>query len=191
MTAPKLAEPIVVAEFWANRRGESVRVQLRTFEGAVIVDVRKHYTGAEGKLLPTKKGVSLVVRRLPDLAAAITKALAKARELGLLTKRAQAKAKGPVRTGPFEDEADDDQPVEERRSQSEQRSRTMNWYPQRSVIDDFDVFDTSRALVDDGVDLDDRAAVERQIINPYEDDQTISKQFVDVCIATARRWRGH
>jgi Transcriptional Coactivator p15 (PC4) len=83
VTAP-LTEPIVVAEFWANRRGESIRIQLREFEGVALVDVRKHYTGAEGKLLPTKKGLSLVIRRLPDLAAAITKALEKARELGLI-----------------------------------------------------------------------------------------------------------
>lgn len=78
-----LTEPVIVAEFWANRRGESVRVQLREYEGQALIDIRKHYT-AEGKLLPTKKGLSLVVRRLPDLAAAIDKALAKARELGLI-----------------------------------------------------------------------------------------------------------
>jgi hypothetical protein len=84
MTDRALTEPIVVAEFWANRRGESIRVQLRKFEGVALVDVRKHYTGAEGKLLPTKKGLSLTLRRLPDLAAAITKALEKARALGLI-----------------------------------------------------------------------------------------------------------
>jgi hypothetical protein len=79
-----LAEPILVAEFWANRRGESLRVQLRMFEGVPLIDLRKFYTGAEGKLLPTKKGLSLVIRRLPDLAAAIVKAERVARELGLI-----------------------------------------------------------------------------------------------------------
>jgi hypothetical protein len=64
------------------RRG--VRVQLREFEGAALVDVRKHYTGADGKLQPTKKGLSLAIRRLPELAAAINKALAKAKQLGLV-----------------------------------------------------------------------------------------------------------
>jgi hypothetical protein len=33
---------------------------------------------------PTTKGTAMVVRRLPELAAAINKAVAKARELGLL-----------------------------------------------------------------------------------------------------------
>ena len=79
-----LSEPIVVAEFWANRGGESVRIQLRDYEGQALVDVRRYYTGAEGRLLPTGKGVAISVRKLPDLAAAITKAERKARELGLL-----------------------------------------------------------------------------------------------------------
>ena len=80
----QLPEPIVAAEFWANRRGESVRVQLREFEGAALVDVRKHYTNAQGQLAPTKKGLSIAVRKLPELAAAINKALAKAKQLGLV-----------------------------------------------------------------------------------------------------------
>jgi hypothetical protein len=81
---PTLLEPLVVAEFWANRRGESVRVQLREYEGRALVDARKHYTAADGTLQPTPKGLSIVVARLPELAAAINKALAKARELGLI-----------------------------------------------------------------------------------------------------------
>lgn len=78
-----LPEPFVVGEFWANRRGQSVRVQLRQYEGRVIVDVRKFFT-VDGRLQPTKKGVSLVIARLPELAAALNKAVANARELGLL-----------------------------------------------------------------------------------------------------------
>ena len=84
-----ITEPILVAEFWANRRGESIRVQLREFEGIALVDVRKHYTGPDGKLLPTKKALSVAVRRLPDLVTAITKALAKAHELGLICDEAR------------------------------------------------------------------------------------------------------
>jgi hypothetical protein len=83
---PPLTEPIIVAEFWANRRGESIRIQLREFEGLALIDVRKHYTGADGKMAPTKKGISIAVTRLPDLNRAVAKALQKARELGLLCK---------------------------------------------------------------------------------------------------------
>ena len=86
-TAPPLAplaEPVIVSEFWANRRGEAVRVQLREYEGRQIIDVRRHFTNAAGNLQATKKGLALTVIRLPELAAAINKALAKAHELGLI-----------------------------------------------------------------------------------------------------------
>src|SRR5690242_4410428 len=68
-----------------NRRGESIRIQLREYEGAVLLDVRKHYTDSTGKLSPTKKGLSIVVHRLPDLAAGIAKALDRACELNLIS----------------------------------------------------------------------------------------------------------
>ncbi len=81
---PTLPEPVVISEFWANRHGESVRVQLREYEGRALVDVRKHFTATDGKLQPTKKGLSIAIARLPDLAGAINKALSKAIELGLI-----------------------------------------------------------------------------------------------------------
>jgi Transcriptional Coactivator p15 (PC4) len=81
---PGLPEAVIVSDFWANRRGEAVRVQLREFEGQILVDVRKHFTNEEGKLQATKKGLALAVHRLPELAGAIAKALHKARELGLI-----------------------------------------------------------------------------------------------------------
>jgi ribonucleoside-diphosphate reductase alpha chain len=74
-TPPSLAEPVIVSEFWANRRGESIRVQLRVFEGRTLVDMRKYFTDSAGKLQATKKGLALVIARLPEFARAITKAL--------------------------------------------------------------------------------------------------------------------
>jgi hypothetical protein len=79
---PALAEPITVAEWWKNRRGESIRLVLSTFEGRDIFDLRTWYT-ADGKLKPGK-GFAAEVRHLPRLAAAFAKAEAKARELGLI-----------------------------------------------------------------------------------------------------------
>jgi len=81
---PTLSEPIEVAKFWANRRGEAAIVSLREYEGAIVIDVRKHYSAADGTLKPTRKGIALTIRKLPELAAAIGKALAKARELKLI-----------------------------------------------------------------------------------------------------------
>jgi hypothetical protein len=81
-----LPEPIVVQRFWCNRRGEAVVVQLRSFEGIALIDLRRHYTAKDGKLAPTRKGLSIAVKHLPDLAVAIAKALNTARERGLLPK---------------------------------------------------------------------------------------------------------
>jgi hypothetical protein len=82
--SPMPAEPIVVAEFWANRNGEAVRVQLKEFSGRPLLDVRKFFTDPNGKLVPTKKGLAIAIARLPDLARAIGKAVHKAQELGLI-----------------------------------------------------------------------------------------------------------
>ena len=85
--AAALAEPIVVGEFWANRSGNSIRVQLYQYDGIPFVDVRRHYTDSNGKLCPTPKGFSLPVRKLPELAAAVGKAFNKAHQLGLIIDR--------------------------------------------------------------------------------------------------------
>jgi Transcriptional Coactivator p15 (PC4) len=80
--APALAEPITIAEWWKNRRGESIRLVLNRFEGRDIFDLRTWYT-ADGKLKPGK-GFAAEVRHLPRLAVAFAKAEAKAHELGLI-----------------------------------------------------------------------------------------------------------
>ena len=79
-----LVEPVEIAKFWKNRRGDAVIVQLREYEGHALVDVRQNYTAADGTLKPTGKGLALAVLRLPDLRKAIVKAEARAIELGLL-----------------------------------------------------------------------------------------------------------
>lgn len=81
---PTLAEPVVVAEFWKSRDKNSVRVTLCTYEGHNIVDVRLHFVADDGRMLPTRRGLALPILRLPELEAAIVKATATARELGLL-----------------------------------------------------------------------------------------------------------
>jgi hypothetical protein len=81
---PSLDDGLIVSEFWANRRGEAVRIQIRTYEGRRIIDLRKYFTDKEGKLRPTCKGLSLAIRKLPDLASGINKACSAAADLGLL-----------------------------------------------------------------------------------------------------------
>jgi hypothetical protein len=79
-----LPEPILVDRFWKNRRKDAVVIQLSSYEGHNLVDLRTHSMSSDGKLLPTKKGLAVSILRLPELAKAVTKALARARELGLI-----------------------------------------------------------------------------------------------------------
>ncbi len=87
---PTLPEPIEW-RLWKNRqRRDAIVVSLSPFEGKTIAGIRLYTTSQDGKMLPTTKGVSVVVTRLPELAAAINRALAKARELGLLVDHGEA-----------------------------------------------------------------------------------------------------
>jgi len=81
---PALPAPVVIAEFWANRAGESLRVQLRAYEGRALFDARKYFTGSDGALQPSRKGFAIDIRKLPLLAKATSKALGTAIELGLI-----------------------------------------------------------------------------------------------------------
>ena len=86
MSRITLPEPVEVAKFFKNRRKDVIVVSLSTYEGRNLVDVRQHFHNDQGQMRPTSKGVAMVVLRLPDLAKAINKAMAKAKakELGLL-----------------------------------------------------------------------------------------------------------
>jgi Transcriptional Coactivator p15 (PC4) len=79
-----LPEPIVIDRFWKNRRKDAVIIQLSSYEGHNLVDLRTHSMSSDGKLLPTKKGLAVSILRLPELAKAVNKALVRARELGLI-----------------------------------------------------------------------------------------------------------
>jgi hypothetical protein len=84
MSRVTLPGPVEVAKFFKNRRKDVIVVSLSTYEGKNLVDVRQHFHNEQGQMRPTSKGVAMVVLRLPDLAKAVNKALAKARELGLI-----------------------------------------------------------------------------------------------------------
>jgi hypothetical protein len=61
-----------------------VHVTLSEYEGHALVSVRVYTTGSDGIDRPTVKGVSMSVRKLPELAAGMAKALERAKALGLL-----------------------------------------------------------------------------------------------------------
>jgi Transcriptional Coactivator p15 (PC4) len=89
MTDPSINKPppdddVLITEFWANRRGESIRIQIRSCEGRRVIDLRRFYTDKEGILRPTRNGLTLAIGRLPELAKGISKASATAIYLGLI-----------------------------------------------------------------------------------------------------------
>ena len=81
--APQLAESIIIDRWWKNRAHDAVYVRLTPFKGHALIDIRTWFTDKEGISRPGK-GFACRVKHLPRLVDALTKALAKARELGLI-----------------------------------------------------------------------------------------------------------
>jgi hypothetical protein len=57
-----LSEPLEIARFWKNRRGEAIVVRLSEYEGHQLVDARTWFTAADGTLKPGK-GLACAVRQ--------------------------------------------------------------------------------------------------------------------------------
>ena len=75
--------PIVIASI-AKGDGE-VRVTLDEFKGNLTIDVRLFEPFSMARApMPTRKGVTLGLSKLPELARALAVAEARAREMGLI-----------------------------------------------------------------------------------------------------------
>jgi hypothetical protein len=83
--------PIEIARFWKNRRGEAIVARLSEYEGHILIDQCNSFTAQNGTLKPGK-GLACTVRHLPELAAALNKALIEARARGLLDEKAEARS---------------------------------------------------------------------------------------------------
>jgi hypothetical protein len=79
------------AALWKNRRGEAIVVRLSEYEGHILIDQRNWFTAQDGTLKPGK-GMACSVRHLPELAAALNKALIEARARGLLDAEAEVQS---------------------------------------------------------------------------------------------------
>jgi len=82
-TRPTLPEPVKIAEWWKNRGGESLRVELSTYQGTNVVSLRTWFIGKDGTMKPGN-GVACSVSHLSKLAKVFTKALEQAIALGLV-----------------------------------------------------------------------------------------------------------
>jgi hypothetical protein len=73
-----------IASWQRNSSGEIVRVRFDRLGGRDMINVRIWFRDKGGKLIPTKKGITLVVGQLPKLAGAVIKACIVARKRGLI-----------------------------------------------------------------------------------------------------------
>jgi len=94
MTEPvTLPEPIAF-KFFRNRRKDVVAVTISTFhpknrDPRNVIDVRLFAMNPQGINVPTKHGITMDIARLIDLHKSISKALKKAKELGLIDDEAE------------------------------------------------------------------------------------------------------
>lgn len=76
---------------WGHHRNKAVQYSSR-FNGHDLVDVRVHMLSVDAPTgRPTRKGVALKVGLLPELIAALSTALAEARQRGLMPDQLSAK----------------------------------------------------------------------------------------------------
>jgi hypothetical protein len=82
----RIKEPIEVGKFWKSSRNrrQSIVLTLKSYEGHEFLDCRLFDTNAEGQSVPTGKGVTVGIGRIEEFAAAVNKAVDRARDLGLL-----------------------------------------------------------------------------------------------------------
>lgn len=80
----KKPSPILIAE-WPRSARQTLRIQLDTFQGNPVIDVRAWYQSGDG-LKPTRSGITIGTRHLGDLSEALYKALVEARKRKLLPK---------------------------------------------------------------------------------------------------------
>jgi hypothetical protein len=80
-----LAEPIIVGQFFKNRRHDIVAVQIKSYQGVVFCDIRQFFENDVGQNCPTKKGIAITLRKLPELVSLLEKAIEKATQLGLVS----------------------------------------------------------------------------------------------------------
>jgi hypothetical protein len=67
------AEPRRLATFPRGTDGsEELRIELAEFKGKEFVNVRIWFRGEDGKFYPTKRGVSLKLRELPEIVSALS-----------------------------------------------------------------------------------------------------------------------
>ena len=74
---------IIIAEWQKNSR-ETLRVRLDSFKDQAVICCRSWYAASDGSLKPGRGGLTVSIRHLPALAAALAKAVETANAAGLI-----------------------------------------------------------------------------------------------------------
>jgi len=83
---PVTVYPVEIFKMWKSPRNRKQTIvgAVKQYEGHTFLDCRLFDTNAEGQAVPTTKGVTVGIAQLPQFVAGVNKALAMARELGLI-----------------------------------------------------------------------------------------------------------
>lgn len=90
-TKNTLDAPVIISKFWKSGRDRknSIVVAIKQYEGHVFLDCRMFGTNSEGQSVPTAKGLTIGMLRLPEFVKAVQKAHAMALEMGLIDEAAE------------------------------------------------------------------------------------------------------
>ena len=65
-----------------RREGEELRLDWSTYRGARFLNLRVYYRGPDGRMHPTRQGITIAPRHLPEVSAAIARAAEELTESG-------------------------------------------------------------------------------------------------------------
>jgi hypothetical protein len=86
---PQIAEPKIIDRWWKNRAHDAVYVRLAPFKEHTLIDIRVWVTSPTDGITRPGKGFCCTAKHLPRLHAALGKAMAEARALGLISDEAE------------------------------------------------------------------------------------------------------
>ena len=81
---PTLTEPIEWKTWKTRRRNIAIVGSVSTYEGTNVFGLREHVIGSDGIMRPTTRGVSMALKRLPEIVDMFNKMLRRSQEIGLL-----------------------------------------------------------------------------------------------------------
>jgi hypothetical protein len=84
MTVSLNCPDTLIASIRKNTHQE-LRILIRTWKGAQLVDCRLFVPGLTGEMRPTKDGAAMPIKALPEIVKALQAAEAEARKRGLLS----------------------------------------------------------------------------------------------------------